>query len=136
MAGSTNSLTLTLLQQNSIGGTVVSPPAITSAFTATVGQYVLGSLTSSSVATAITLPTTTVMNCYIRNLAPSASSQANTITVNWTPGSSGISSTVFSLLPSAVIAFWAAASSSQTGFIALSLQPSNANTPYEIFLGG
>lgn len=135
MANSTNKITHTLTQTDSVNTDIISRLIGPVTFSGSVGQFAVSSVPSSSVAQTVTLPTTSVYQFYLKNMMASSTSQSRTLTVTLTP-QGGSSAVVQTLGPGSVMTMWHAASSSTYGFTALSLSASEANISYEIFLGG
>lgn len=134
MATSTNNLQLTLNQLDSLNTSIINRTIGPISFAGTVGEFVVGSLPSSS-QTTITLPTATVFQCYIKNTTTASSSVNNTITVNWTP-QGGSTATITVLGPAQAIALWSPSSSSTAGITAMNFVASNAPVYFEAFFGG
>lgn len=97
-------------------------------YNAAVGNFTVANLANG--ANVITLPTTVVLQCYVKNLHAT-----NTVTVIATP-QGGASTTMQVVGPGGVFLFWQTATAGTYGVTALTLTASGANTPVEYFLGG
>lgn len=97
----------------------------------TVGEFSLNQLLSAGagVDNPISLPSATIFNLYIRNLAAPGGS---IVTVKWTP-TGGAAVTILALQPGSVIIFWEIVAVG--GITTLTLNPTINNTPVEMFLG-
>lgn len=128
MSASNITATLTLLQTDSIGATLLNR-TIQTVFAGAVGDFFVGNLPNTSL-TAITVPASPVLQLYVKNLQPTTGN----LTVTWTP-TTGASAVAIVLGPLAWIAFQFPTTAASYGISALSLTASVSNTPYELFLG-
>lgn len=127
MAFSTNNMTLLLNQQDSNLTNILNRTIGAISFGATVGIFGEYSFPNTSSFTR-TLPTTTVLNMYFKNLDATA-----VVTVTWTP-SGGSSNVVKAVGPGAILVFWETATGN--GITALSYQSTVSGSKFEEFLGG
>ncbi len=134
MAESTNNLTLVLNEQDASGVNILSRTIGAASYAGAVGNWFKGLLTTTG-ATAFTLPTTNVLQVYVKNTHTGA-----VLTLIGTP-QSGASATLCKIYPLSVYAYWATqvtgtTGSSGAGFSALSLTSDTLNATYEAYLGG
>lgn len=123
---SVNRLLLTLQQQD-LSGTPIVNRTIGFVTYNGVGGVFTNSILTSTGSTSITLPSTTMLQFYLRNTHATAN-----ITVTWT-SSGGSSNVVKKVGPGGVLAFWE--TQAGDGITALALQSDTANATYESFLG-
>jgi hypothetical protein len=129
MAVSQNNISFALAQKDAAAMNLINRTVGSFEYTGTVGTFLRGTLTTTG-ATALTLPITAVLQCYIVNTHSSA-----TITIIGTP-QAGASATLGVLYPGGIFVNWQAASGASAGFTALSLTASATGASYEAFLGG
>jgi hypothetical protein len=130
MAESQNNLTLVLNQQDENGVDIVKRTIGAIAYAGGVGNFFKGTLVGTG-AVAFTLPTTNVLQAYVKNTHDTA-----LYTVTATP--QGGSAEVQGVLgPGSVWTYWSAVSGSTVGFTAVSLTSNTATgSTYEAYLGG
>lgn len=129
MANSTNKITLTLEQIDSVNASLVSRSVGPLSYAGAVGEFQTGQLIGVG-STTITLPISPALQVYIKNLHTTAK-----LTVTWTP-QGGASAVAQVIGPSAFLLFWHGATAATYGITALSLQSDTASTPVEYFIGG
>jgi hypothetical protein len=125
---STNKLTLTLQQLDSLGVPIANRQIGPVSYSGVVGALTVGNLANG--ANVITLPVSPTLQLYVKNLHTT-----NTITIIATP-QGGASATMQVLGPGAVFLFWQSATAATYGITALTLTASAVNTPYELYAGG
>lgn len=126
MSASQNNLALSLTQQDA-SGTNILKRLIEVTYAGVVGDYKNGILTSTG-ATAITVPTTNVMQFLFRNTHATAN-----IVLNLT----GATGTALIKVPAlGAVAIWAASTGASGAITAITGTADVVNATYEMFLGG
>ena len=127
MSASQNNLSLTINQQDTNGVNILNRLFGPVAASATVGEFINGILTTTG-ATALTLPTTNIVQFFFKNTHATAQ-----INLNIT-GATGTG--LIRVAPGAVVAIWAPATGASGALTAITGTSDVANATYEVFLGG
>ena len=127
MSASQNNLSLTINQQDTNGVNILNRLFGPVAASATVGEFINGILTTTG-ATAITVPTTNVVQFFFKNTHATAQ-----INLNLT-GATGTA--LIRVPPGAIAAIWTPATGASGAITSITGTSDVANATYEIFMGG
>lgn len=129
-ANSTNLLQATIIATDPNNNTPINRGIGNPSYSGTVGEFIMYyNLVTAAADVPITLPLSPTLQVYIKNLHATS-----LLTVKWTP-SGGAAATIIVLQPGSIIMFWEVATAASAGISTLTLNPSLANTPVEMFLG-
>lgn len=129
MAASTNSVSLTINEQDASGVNVILRQVGAVSYAGSVGQNWIGTLTSTG-ATSLTLPITNVLQWYFKNTHATA---LITLTATKQGGTGAI---VAVKGPGGIFLNWDVVSGAVEGYTAISLTSDTVGATFETYIGG